>query len=144
MITSRQLRAGNYLHCINGQNGYGDSDAPIHGVFVGELASQEFLNRPDLSKRWEYILLTEAWLERMGFEMQDPQIDDAPGDGWRGIRLAHHTLQITISTDCHMVNIVDESGNSVLFRKFLGFQYVHQLQNLYYALSGEELSIKPI
>ena len=79
---------------------------------------------------YEGVLLDEGWLIRMGFEMQ---------------------LFGTIRTDaykrgCLTTHIV--SGNTgecqvAIYNKLFPIyvKHVHQLQNLYYALTGEELVI---
>lgn len=134
MIKATELRLGNLVKDIPGF----DLIFPIEGRHLyASVDNNGFL-------RFRPISLNMDWLNRMGFELQDKEIDDAPGDGWWGIPIIRHTLQITTSTKYHMVNIVEESGNSVLFRKFIGFQYVHQIQNLYFALTGEDLLIKSI
>jgi len=75
----------------------------------------------------EPILITEEWLVKFGF------------DSNRCISLRIDTsfdsLQITHNFD---VNIYDVSGGFVCLKKI---NYVHQLQNLYFALSGEELTL---
>lgn len=76
-------------------------------------------------ERTRPILLTEEWLLKFGFE-------------WKGNKF------LTIFTPCGkaLVYIGDN------FFKFSGItieiqiKYVHQLQNLYFALTGEELVIK--
>lgn len=84
------------------------------------------------------IPLTPEWIERLGFE----PAENSPGDGWYEIQIGRHTLQICINGQCNMMNIVDEHDQSVLFRKVLIVQDVHQLQNLYHSLTGKELTIK--
>lgn len=82
------------------------------------------------------IPLTEEWLVRFGFEK------DFDGSFMLGIisifkdkRLKQNVYIYTESTskysDGQWVVILD-----------LKLQYVHQLQNLYFALTGEELTIK--
>jgi len=76
----------------------------------------------------EPIQLTEEWLLKFGFE-------------WKG--LISKGRYLTIFTPC---------GKALVFKDnyfiYAGItieiqtQYVHQLQNLYFALTGEELTIK--
>jgi hypothetical protein len=75
----------------------------------------------------EPIPLTEEWLERFGFDKDDDGVWELPSVMW----------------SCEI-----EYGGSMTFKK-LGLDilcpdilYVNQLQNLYFALSGEELTIK--
>ena len=77
--------------------------------------------------RWKAIPLTEEWLLKFGFEL------DIEDDGCQKGK--------------YKVSVSDEG---CLFFIYIGyyheeiaeFKYVHQLQNLYFALTGEELQIK--
>jgi hypothetical protein len=84
------------------------------------------------------IPLTPEWLQILGFV----KAEEAPGDGWYEIKIVRHVLQVCFNGNCNMINIVDEHGTSVLFCKVLLMQYVHQLQNLYFAFNCEEVTIK--
>lgn len=72
------------------------------------------------------ILITEEWLERLGFENKNGYwVEDD-----HLVMLAYfddEDLYLTTSND-------DKISSSLLF--------VHQLQNLYYSLTGEELKLK--
>jgi hypothetical protein len=70
----------------------------------------------------EPILLTPEWLERAGFEL-------------KGSRYYHHKysgLPLEFELGAWFLKIDDHPYAEPL--------YVHQLQNLYFALTGEELS----
>jgi hypothetical protein len=78
------------------------------------------------SFNYEPISLTEEWLIRFGFKW-----DICSQSYWNG-----------------MWNIVKGNAYQKLFsfkigNSFFTMEYVHQLQNLYFALTGEELTIKP-
>jgi len=70
------------------------------------------------------IPLTEEWLERFGFEYSDLNGDSGL---WK-----IPPFQIY------------GKYNQFLYDYRLDVNYVHQLQNLYFALTGEELTIKKI
>ena len=70
------------------------------------------------------IPLTEEWLERFGFEYSDLNGDSGL---WK-----IPPFQIY------------GKYNQFLYDYRLDVNYVHQLQNLYFALTGEELTIKTI
>jgi len=78
----------------------------------------------------EPIPLTEEWLLKAGFEKS------FKNDYWYSIRIGDKRLLISI-----LGNIEIEKWD----RTMIGFlsicEYVHQLQNLYFALTGEELQI---
>jgi hypothetical protein len=78
------------------------------------------------------IPLTEEWLEKFGFE-KTSGISYSSGEEkrtniWRKDKFTYNGW----------------NGWWVMKRKFSGknLQHVHQLQNLYYALTGEQLTIK--
>ncbi len=115
-ITAKDLRVGNHLtwHTENG-----DANHPIT---VGEIGVSGICD--EKGNGWcpisamEGIPITEEWLERFGFVRH--------GDYWnKGIvELCRHAYE---SDDvCYR-----ETGTPL--------PYVHQLQNLYFALCGEEL-----
>jgi hypothetical protein len=74
------------------------------------------------SEDFEPILLTEEWLERFGFEEVDKKL------------FIHQLLPLSIkkSIGFYMTNVTNEINS------------VHQLQNLYFALTGEELKLNEI
>lgn len=73
------------------------------------------------------IPLTEEWLSKLGFIF--PQGEYCKKDDW------------TIVVDCDPFHIHKlGEKDSVHFEGF-NIKYVHQLQNLYFALTGEELKI---
>jgi hypothetical protein len=73
----------------------------------------------------EPIELTEEWLLRLGFEKIETEffIDD-----WF-LYISYH------EGSCHILMLRDDYY-------FNTIQYVHQLQNLYFALTGQELEVK--
>lgn len=72
------------------------------------------------------IPLTEEWLIKFGFEA-DGNTWDAPNDRWK----------ITVEREDF------ETFELMISENFVSsFEEVHQLQNLYFALTGEELTIK--
>lgn len=82
----------------------------------------------------EPIPLTEEWLVKMGFEKR---IDRIIGNVY--------TYGINKRTDDFMLSIqqTDVNKNDFFYRNsFHRINYLHQLQNLYFALTVEELTIK--
>jgi hypothetical protein len=73
------------------------------------------------------IPLTEEWLIKFGFKK--------PAHSWNG-KIFHLS-----EWDLYPLNwcVVMDKNGAVIVKKL---KYVHQLQNLYFALTGEELTIK--
>lgn len=86
------------------------------GSFLTERVTLELLCRKDVIL--EAIPLTEEWLLKLGF--------DNFGKRWMEKNLP---LDIIKANGFYMANVVNE------------IKYVHQLQNLYFALTEEELKI---
>ena len=88
------------------------------------------------TKVYEPIPLTEEWLERLGFKLC----------GYELLSWEHETLlegfQLT------GINWADADEPNYQFLNYnigdniFSIHYVHQLQNLYFALTGEELKLK--
>lgn len=85
--------------------------------------------------------LNEEWLERLGF------VDIT--DGYRATGQADPVFRIASPVRGQNIDLYRKWDNEAWKPKgyFLGhfeyvMQYVHQLQNLYFALTGEELTIK--
>jgi len=93
--------------------------AQIEGVGNLQLAAGQLWSIEEL----EPIPLTEEWLERFGFEW----------DGEMWFHKAEDWIMIDLSDN--MVRLWD----GWLYREI---KYVHTLQNLYHALTGEELTVK--
>jgi len=78
------------------------------------------------------IPLTEEWLLKFGFE--------------KGNKYWHNGLGSNIFYDLDNKYLRQAYGTGVNITMFaisaMNIQYVHQLQNLYFALTGEELTVK--
>ncbi len=95
-----------------------------------------------LHKRDEYnqfdefiapIPLSAEWLERFGFGKSDEH------------EMGHnHRDDFHFYYDYHFKRFRIESGHAskVEYHQVLDIQYVHQLQNLYYSLTGKDLELK--
>lgn len=125
MIKATELRIGNYITYQGEQitvEGVSVSGYLYHskGQFDGSIGSAYVPFKP--------IPLTEEWLVKFGFEK---------------------TRDYNLSTKPKMYKIFKLSlrlmANEYTFcyeNSFRKIEYVHQLQNLYFALTGEELILK--
>lgn len=114
MIDQRELRLGNWL---NGM--YRDAATAIQ---IDTELFRSLLDGFYSEEDFEPILLTEEWLLRFGFEKS--------GLYWtNGLMIINPTSE----------DFVFDYG---MTKHQSRIKYVHQLQNLFHALTGEELTIK--
>ncbi len=111
-MKANELRIGNWVSTIYGM------EFQVYPMAFKQMPTDEKHNL--ILNTWKPIPLTEKWMLELGFE-----------DGEEG----HYYINKFI------INIYGEVywGDS---EEWLGeLQYVHQLQNLYFAITGEELTI---
>ncbi len=112
----KELRIGNNVL----ESGY-------NGFKVSEICGTDF-NRSEALFR--PIPLTEEWLKRFGFKHEYLQDNNSP-------KTYYWCLEYETSEQINAIIFIDG--------KISGYNHVknvHQLQNLYFALTGEELEIK--
>jgi len=133
-MKSTELRIGNYIQVNNGSNytGIGTVATMSNTGEENDVAYYDdngLYEYTDL-RLFEPIPLTEDWLLKFGFERE--------------------------KTDNYMYKIIEDETRFAVYLNgdfMLGYSYewggkdkclkhVHQLQNLYFALTGEELTIK--
>jgi hypothetical protein len=146
MLTYKDLRIGNYVHYHGGDDGsFCRKGQPRFLAPVTDLGrwgiSWECLEETPkyYHNSIEGIRLTSEWLERFGFEKGDVDIFADPETGDNDFEYGYKIKE----------------NNNLLFwiykRKQAGYEtgkasieikFVHQLQNLFFALTGSELTIK--
>ena len=93
----------------------------IQGIQLSQVVGQVTrINGKKIGRNLQPIPLTEEWLERFGFEYSDLNGDSGL---WK-------IPPFQIYGKC----------NQFIYEYALDVNYVHQLQNLYFALTGEELN----
>lgn len=128
-MKAEELRIGNYIHI----------DAPISDegklIRVSPYHLTELLNQ---TISYNPVPLTEEWLVKFGFEYMKCGISGA--DMWQGMGFWTKEL----STDNITLRGDKNVSRPLKLRDYYNceIKYVHQLQNLYYALTGEELKLK--
>lgn len=117
-MNPEELRIGNLVNII--------------GLVETKITAEHILGISNGDNTYKPIPLTEEWLEKFGFEK-----DDTPATFKK---YNNHLLSISFSkTDITEMEI-NKSPEFIINTDIV--KYVHQLQNLYFALTGEELKQK--
>ena len=127
-MKANELRIGNYYLDIDNQL------SEMSGYELWQMSSNENLGIME----YQPIPLTEEWLLKFGFDINEDLGDmvyyEIPSkkSGY-GVCFDHEELSFYHYTTLGITHLIYDSEH---------LQYVHQLQNLYYALTNEELTIK--
>lgn len=126
MIKANELRIGNLL--FNNYSGVSITES-IHLDRLEFKILQGSMTGLDYIHSFTPIPLTEEWLVRMGFEKRE--------NGWSKLEVCDEfcDLYCDVFTGTNLC-----VGGQHVCLSYIKF--VHQLQNLYFALTGEELEIK--
>lgn len=126
-MKTTELRIGNMLYCRN----------TVDVAIVELIHKKHFDCRDDYGMftpngKYEPIPLTEEWLLKLGFEKDEYNNQKAYYYTFNGFKL-------------NVINgsLVIDNPNQLASAKNIKIEHVHQLQNLYFALTGEELEVKP-
>jgi len=122
MIAPQELRMGNFVH------------SPYDGHVVKVNAADIFLiaNGHHREARFEPIELTEDWLLKFGFEIDYMN---------RDILICAYYGENPVTKD-YILELKNTSDGWFYRNGYFKIKTVHQLQNLTFALTGEELTIK--
>ena len=122
MITVQELRIGNIV--IDPQHYGGETQIEI-----------DCINYTSETKQWYHSLkpipLTEEWLLKLGFEKQE--------NGWKKLCICNDWTYLYWERLAGLELSVNK--HSVMLPHI---NHIHQLQNLYFALTGQELTINKI
>jgi hypothetical protein len=126
-IKAEELRIGNFFY----PDVDGDAYAKITAKDILELYSDP------LDDYYKSLPLTEDWLVKFGFEeyidfgYKTGNFDKVPLCGF------------TYSINTNKVMIMHK-GNNISHWLDIKIKYVHQLQNLYFSLTNQELEVKNV
>ena len=119
-MKSNEFRIGNLIHWESKNGVTPPQDIAINWSMLGNIDLQNAF-----CKDYTPIPITIEWLERFGFEEGKMLIDNAP-KRW---------LQWSFATEFWI-----ENSDKDTMHEIINVRYVHQLQNLYFALTEKELS----
>ena len=156
-MNARELRIGNWVY-PNDENAtpWEVSGALENAVFFLSREGFNISTTVDASNL-EPIPLTEEWLEKFGFLSETIMRKDVYSDK----QMPHHQFKIEgFDSDIILQDHINSFERNILEKGKLGqhgwyvttdkligsgglaiCHYVHQLQNLYFALTGEELAL---
>jgi hypothetical protein len=125
-MKASELRIGNYVKLM-----YNYEDFETVQVTLVDISDIEKKNGD-----FEPIPLTEEWLYKFGFT----NIDKGDNDYITYADSNHdYYLQIDVRRKDGKYSILDNSFDDLRDFSMVDIMYVHQLQNLYFALTNEEL-----
>lgn len=123
----KQIRIGNYLL------GKCEDELEERKVYWEIYQIKDAEDLMGVKMDWDKpIELTEEWLLKMGFELFTQQ-KNYPLFFYKG-NSYNRSLSVSIHSDFCRVNVVNQEITTL--------KYVHQLQNVFHALTGEELELK--
>ena len=139
-LEAKDFRIGNLIECDN-------IIIEVQGISKYYVNGFDKANNIDTRvpvKHSKGIPLTEEWLIKFGFEKGNYKEFDE-----KHFVEKSNTIKVIISgvgfwdvyTDYNLYEITFSSGLNIITDNN-GINHVHQLQNLYYAITGEELTIK--
>lgn len=122
-MKANELRIGNRLIFI-------DDEVVVSGIenylqYTDKIYCNGF-TRPQSISHFKPIQLTEDWLLNFGFEF------DGGCSWWKD------EIEMTIDVGEDEYSAFNSDGNYITMN---GIKYVHSLQNLYFAIKGEELTL---
>jgi hypothetical protein len=125
-MKANELRIGNYIKLMFNYEDYE----------LLQVTSDELVDVDKKRADYEPIPLTEEWLYKFGFK----DIDKGDHD-YNTYTDSNHNyyLQIDVRKKDGKYSILDNSFDDLRDFSMVDISYVHQLQNLYFALTGEEL-----
>jgi len=118
-MEAKELRIGNLLS-------FGKNIFKVYQLNEDNFYAKDYKNNESLKSSWaeiEPITLSEEWLLKFGFEIKQGRF----GNEYLG-----------------KINLYTASDKKIVFcydGYLKGIKYVHQLQNLYFALTGKELAL---
>ena len=141
MIDSNEVRIGNLVNYNDGEYGFDDYVVIIepHEIHTYRTIAERIKNA-----EFHPIPITPEWLERLGFEKNQYKYE-----------------KINLTETIYTIDVPNDYGGRIIGSDYNGefkirlegcdegkvgdfIKYIHQLQNLYHALTGQELTVKEL
>jgi hypothetical protein len=134
MIQAKELMIGNYLYCEYSGEIIQVTEIKNDGVYAS--SNKTVIERYYYYEEIHSIPIDEKWLTDFGFD-----ISKSPSTWATKIEL-DYGMSNEYQIFKNEVSIVDYSFIYFRYKFITRVEYIHQLQNLYFALTGEELELK--
>ena len=136
-MKANELRIGNLVYVTDNQTNLIFKE--ITPINIHNLMHLTGWDKSPIDIEFEPIPLTEEWLDKFGFE----NVDKGDNDYITYADPNHdYYLQMDVRKGDNRWAILDNTVNELVAFAMVDIVWVHQLQNLYFALTGEELIIK--
>lgn len=135
-LSPTELRIGNYIKGVHG-NCFVHSIAMLSGEYVLSYLNSQFNSMHDgivSLKDCQPIILTETLLKQCGFELKAEK-DDVFYTGWYFRFEKEFSIRIWHEEETEKFRYSINNFNSIWVKS------LHQLQNLYFCLTGYELEV---
>ncbi len=137
MIQANELRIGNLVNYTGTDRYYKRGPIEISSIDTEGIEINESAKPDVLFKEIDGIYITEEWLLKAGFEKDK-------GDVFRIPIKVLTTLNLYFECGAWVASIAqDTNQQKSVIGIHIAKRYVHEIQNLYFVLRGEELIYKP-
>ena len=127
----QELRLGNEIQYLSASGGYIDKTV--------DLQVLKILLESESAKDFKPIPLTEEWLRSFGFE------DETYKKGYIGVEFkSNMTLDFVLTKPKFMGEWQKDYQFELREHRIVGVEYVHELQNLFFAITSTELDLKTL
>jgi hypothetical protein len=139
-MEARELRIGNYLQ-IDDLKGLAEV-CTVSNMINNSISAwyyQEGKNRRlfQCIERFKPIPLTEEWLLKLGFDN-----DYKPNYIGIDVKTSNCTTDFVLTKPFSMGEWQKTFCYDLVQNRFCAIEFVHELQNLFFALTGQELTLK--
>lgn len=148
-MTANELRLGNLVKLSNSDYWHKDYKNKQQIVDFDILKEIEFHPKDENGKDlYEPIPLTEEWLVRLGFRRENKKESEQHDNYFStsiidiNFCLAYAHFRDDYGLYIEYTDSPHESDDGTKYFVSCGIKYVHQLMNLFFALTGQELTIK--
>jgi len=132
VIKANELRIGNLL---THEQDYMNNMYPIDHWQVTSIGAKSFRCKGHSGKYFNPIPITEEWLLRLGYRYYNGKSS--------GTMCLDYGGKLYIDFHDRKIQIKSHYESYILYRSLHHVLYVHQLQNIYYSLTGQEIPTSP-